>query len=199
MNQPTISTLLAAAHALSRAGYERSDIAVFLDNYAPFDQDPNRRQVADRAYWRMRFDKPGHCWAYVLEFSQDNGATWAASEIDDGSGDGKNGNNYWEIGNWFGEDLQVGWFADYPGAWLCSSCDWSDRLGVDFDARYTPTERPSPVGVWGGVTDPEIYGGEILWRVRRVRISCALGERQREWIMANPTARWVPKEYEPEA
>lgn len=187
--------LLRAAHALRDAGYGRSDIGTMLGNFYPEDRDEARHLKPLRRAWERRLESPGYCWAYLLEFSSDGGDTWAASEIDDGSGEGGDNNNYWECPRWYDDDLQIGWFAECPSAWLCSSCDWDGRLGVDFDARITPQERPSPVGIWGGVTNREIYGEEVLWRVRKVLLSCRLGDRQDEWVKAHPEVRWMPKEY----
>lgn len=131
---------------------------------------------------------------YLLEFYDKDNGKWEPSEIDVDTD-----SNMWRdnqlaeaLNMWFDEEVCIGFFTAFPSAWFMSSDDWDFRLGVDFDARYTPTEKPSPNKVWYG----EPKG---TWRVRYVEFKGTLSEKAKDLIRKNPALKFAYcGDYKPE-
>lgn len=121
---------------------------------------------------------------FLLEWQNESG-TWFGSEFHPEKGTDSNlwCNNSMKDANddWYKNEVTIGFFKELPTAWFEDSCDWYDRLGVDFDARTTPTDRPSPIDTWGDANER----GE-LWRVRKITIDGTLSDKAKEFIRRNP-------------
>ena len=126
---------------------------------------------------------------YLLKW-QNKAGQWFASEFDPEKG---TDSNIWcndsmreACNDWFDNEVFVGFFKELGEAWFESSDDWDFRLGVDFDARTTPTENPKADGIWEGIAAPERgFGGEH-WRVRKVTIKGELSDNAKAFMRRNP-------------
>ena len=149
-------------------------------SYDLCDQAASRARKADSARMRAnteRLSAPCRVGGYLLELKEP-GKDWVGYEFDYCEDTRVAFSQDWEssVQDMFFELEYDGLYTAFPKG-ISSYCSdsWSDRHGVDFDARHTPTERPSPVGIWGGVCDPEHIGErEWLWRVTRVTIDGTL-------------------------
>ena len=159
---------------------EPNSVAVRGCFYTPLELEAN-----------VERNTPRNITGYVLEYLRENGE-WYASEVDTGFDNEET--NVWRNGNegisddWFNNEVTVGYFPELGDCWLVDSCDWESRLGVAFDKRTTPIEKPSADGMWTGET-PE---GD-KWRVRRIVIGGEISEKAKAFFRRNPDARIIHK------
>ena len=149
----------------------------------------SRKAVCARRRANMeRLSAPCQIEGYLLELKE-QGEDWIPYEFDYSQDTRFSFDEDWDNAarDKFFELEFFGLYKALPDG-VCSyySDSWFDRNGVDFDARHTPTERPSPIGVWGGVCDPEHLGSrDCLWRVTRVTIDGALRDKVVKFLADN--------------
>ena len=126
---------------------------------------------------------------YLLEFKMLDGS-WRPSEVDT-LGEFEFHCVCESVWNeYFNDEIFIGFFKELGNlVWSMASDSWVDRLGVDFDSRTTPIEKPSAEGEWEGeqIEDEwRSFSVPTSWRVRRIKFKGTLSDKARKFLKENP-------------